>query len=503
MKLSHLRKIHFIGIGGAGVSGLARIAIQSGIQVSGSDMVESDFTRELIPLGATIHVGHHRDNVPADASLTVISAAIRPENHEYRESGRLGIRIMKYAEALGEITRSFTNLCIAGTHGKTTTSAMLAQIMLEAKKQPGWLVGGEPVSLPAASAAGRGKHFVMESCEYDRSFMQLFPNVIVLNNIELDHMDVYGDINGLVSGFIDFAKKLPTHGLLIYNADDEHCRKAAAKAGCHAVGFGESKDADWRLCDLDASNGFARGLVKYRGMTVGTMQLEVPGRVNAINALGALAAANWAGVPTRQALQSLQNFRGVKRRFEVLGSIGGVPLVDDYAHHPTAVEQLLRTARRTFKGRNIIAVFQAHQYQRILQFHDEFAENLKLADRVLIARTYAAREKGVIPGEPEDRLARKLRDSGVSAMAYSDFESIRSDIAIKSTPRDVVIFIGAGDVNEIGYDLIRERTFVSARLRALKEAKESHRLKQIISRPDTRAGSERHFNTVAPDTGAA
>ncbi|MHC4841135.1 MAG: UDP-N-acetylmuramate--L-alanine ligase [Planctomycetota bacterium] len=481
MKLSHLRKIHFVGIGGAGVSGLARIALQSGIAVSGSDVAESEFTRELTSIGAAIKIGHHRDNVPVDANLTVISAAIKPENPEYRESGRRSIRIMKYAEALGEITRNFTNLCIAGTHGKTTTSAMLAQIMHEARKQPGWLVGGEPVSLPTASQAGKGRFFVMESCEYDRSFMQLHPNLIVLNNIELDHMDIYGDIDGLVAGFVEFANKLPECGMLIYNADDRHCREVAAKANCHSLGFGEAEDADWRIVDLDASTGFAKGEVICRNRRAGTIHLEVPGRVNAINALGALAAANWAGVPNRQALQALQNFSGVKRRFEILGSIGGVPLVDDYAHHPTALEQLLHTTRKTFKGRNIVAVFQAHQYQRILQFHDEFTENLKLADRVLIARTYAAREKGVVPGEPEERMARKLRKDGTSAMAYSDFESIRSDLAIKSTPNDVVVFIGAGDVNEIGYDLIRERTFVSARLRALRTAQESSRRTAIVT----------------------
>lgn len=473
MKLSHLRKIHFVGVGGAGVSGLARIAIQSGISVSGSDMVESDFTRELTSLGAEVHIGHHRDNLPADLSLTVISAAIKPDNHEYRESVRLGVRVMKYAEALGEISRNFTNLCIAGTHGKTTTSAMLAQIMHEGRKQPGWLVGGETVSLPAASQAGKGRFFVMESCEYDRSFMQLHPNLIVLNNIELDHMDIYGNIDGLTSGFIDFARKLPKNGMLIYNADDEHCRKVAAHAGCHAMSFGESEDADWRIVNLDASSGFPRGEVICRNRRAGILHLEVPGRVNAINALGAVAAANWAGVPAGQALQALSNFRGVKRRFEVIGNIGGVPLVDDYAHHPTAVDQLLRTVRKTFKGRNVVAVFQAHQYQRMLQFHDEFAENLKLADRVLIARTYAAREKGVVAGEPEERLARKLRGAGTSAMAYSDFDTIRTDLAMNSTPNDVVIFIGAGDVNEIGYQLISERTFVSTRLRALQDAQQS------------------------------
>ncbi len=198
------------------------------------------------------------------------------------------------------------------------------------------------------------------------------------------------------------------------------------------------------------------------------MKLEVPGRVNAMNAMGALAAANWAGVPVYRALKALQNFSGVKRRFEVVGSVGGVPLVDDYAHHPTAVMQLMETARRTFVNRRVVAVFQAHQYQRILRFFDEFARDLQLADRVLVARTYAARETGVQPGEHEERLARTLRAAGTEAMAYADFGSIVKDLSLKTTPRDVVLFIGAGDVNEIAFELLKRREFISTRLRAIR-----------------------------------
>jgi UDP-N-acetylmuramate--alanine ligase len=467
VKLTHIRCAHFIGIGGAGVSGLARIALQAGIRVSGSDIAENDLTRELAGAGAYIHIGHDANHVPADCDLVVASAAIRPTNVEHHAARARGVRVLKYSEALGEFTRSETNLCIAGTHGKTTTTAMLAQILHEAGKQPGWLVGGEPATLPGASAAGCGFHFVAESCEYDRSFMRLHPSVIVLNNIELDHMDVYGTLDGLTQGFIDFAGRLPARGVLFYNADDERCREVARRATCQTVGFGESVAATWRVIDLDASSGFARGDVTYRGMRVGSLILEVPGRVNAINALGALAAANWAGVPVSRALTALRNYGGVKRRFEVVGSIGGVPLVDDYAHHPTAVRQLLETARTTFGQRRIVAIFQAHQYQRILTFFDEFASCLRLANRVLIARTYAAREEGVQPGEPEDRLARALRAADVDAIAYSDFSSIVADLSMKLSPRDAALFIGAGDVNQIAFDLLARREFISARLRAI------------------------------------
>ena len=467
MKLSNIRAAHFIGVGGAGVPGLARIALQAGICVSGTDSTENEQTRELLTAGACINIGHHRDHVPADCSLVVASAAIKGDNPELREAQRRGIRLMKYSEALGEFTRNETNLCVAGTHGKTTATAMLAQILHEDGKQPGWLIGGEPSTLPAASAAGCGLNFVMESCEYDRSFMRLHPTVIVLNNIELDHMDVYGDLDGVTQGFIEFARKLPKRGVLFYNADDKRCCEVALKAGCQTIGFGQGPGAVWRLHELDASTGFARAEVTCRGMRVGQLILEVPGAVNAMNALGALAAANWAGVPVGRALHALRNFGGVKRRFEVVGSVGGVPLVDDYAHHPTAVKQLIETARATFAQRRIVAIFQAHQYQRILTFFNEFADCLRDADRVLIARTYAARETGVQPGEPEERLARTLRYGGTDAMAYGDFSSIVADLSMKLAPRDVALFIGAGDVNQIANELLARREFISARLRAI------------------------------------
>ena len=347
---------------------------------------------------------------------------------------------------------------------------MLAQVLVESGKNPGYLIGGEPVSLPFSAAAGDGVHFVLESCEYDRSFLKLHPSLILLNNIEPDHLDIYGDLQGVVRGFVDFVKLLPDHGTLIYNADDAACIKIAKQAHCHTVGFGESPEAHWRIEELRTTDGFADGRVTCRGMAAGHLRLEVPGRVNALNALGALAAANWAGIPTNHALRALQNFKGVKRRFEIIGSIGGIPLVDDYAHHPTAVKQLLETAKATFKGRRIVAVFQAHQYQRINGFFDEFAAALAQAPRVLIARTYAARESGIVPGEPEERLAKELRRRGVECMAYGDFAGINADLSLKTARNDAVIFIGAGNINQVAYDILKHSSIVSARFEAIRPA---------------------------------
>jgi UDP-N-acetylmuramate--alanine ligase len=467
VKLTSYRAIHFVGVGGAGVSGLARIALQAGVRVSGSDLCANHQTKELAEGGAQVALGHDAAHLQADCALVVASAAVRSENPEIAEARRRGLRVMKYAEALGELTRGYRSLCVAGTHGKTTATAMLAQILREDGRDPGWLVGGEPASLPAASAAGGGGHFVVESCEYDRTFLRLYPNLILLNNIELDHMDVYGDLDGMVRGFIEFAHRLPEQGTLIFNADDPQCRRVAEVAPCRAVGFGAGEHAHWRMRGLDVADGFARAAVTCGDMPVGHLRLEVPGAVNAYNALGALAAANWAGVPVARALSALRNFRGVKRRFEVMGSVGGVPLVDDYAHHPTAVNHLMETARATFMGRRLVVVFQAHQYQRILTFHEGFVSALAAADRVIVARTYAARESGITPGEPEERLAGALRERGLDACSRADFPAILNDLSLSTTPRDVLLFVGAGDIHRVAEEMLARREIISTRLRAI------------------------------------
>lgn len=467
MKLHQLKSIHFVGIGGAGVCGLARMALQAGVKVSGSDKSPSAVTESLAAAGAEVSADHCADNVPADAQLVVITAAVKADNPEVVEARRRGMRVLKYAEALGEFTRGLTNLCVCGTHGKTSTTAMLAQVLRAAGKENGWLVGGEPASLPASSEWGKGRLFAMESCEYDRSFLKLSPSVVILNNIELDHMDVYGDLEGVTRGFQEFVALLPESGTLIYNADDPRCRQVAQGARCRKVSYGTGPYADWKLEDLRADDGFARARISFRGMAMGEMRLSVPGRVYAMNALAAVAAANWAGVAAGRALSALRDYTGVKRRFEILGSVGGVPLVDDYAHHPTAVQQLLEAARAAYAGRRLLAVFQAHQYQRLNTFMTEFQEALALADRVLVARTYAAREQGIVPGEPEDRLVRGLRSRGTDAMAYSDFSSIVNDLSLKASPRDALLFIGAGDVNLIARELLDRRKYISDRLRAI------------------------------------
>ncbi|MCC6575468.1 MAG: UDP-N-acetylmuramate--L-alanine ligase [Planctomycetes bacterium] len=462
--------IHFVGIGGAGVSGLARIALEAGHSVSGSDMKESTVTQGLRALGASISIGHGRENVPIGTALAVVSAAIKPENPEYAEAARRGLRVIKYSQALGELTQLRESLCVCGTHGKTTTTAMLAQIMLAAGTSPSYLVGGEPKSLTSHAAWKDGRHFVVESCEYDRSFLRLHPRVVILNNIEEDHLDCYGDIAGVEQGFADFIARLPKDGLLLFNADDARCAKLAAKTHRRAEGFGAAASATWRMHELDASTGFARARVSHSGKFLGALALEIPGRLNAINAMGALAAACSAGVEPALALSALKAYRGVARRFECIGQIAGVPLIDDYAHHPTAVAHLIETARKTFGKKRLVAVFQAHQYARMNGMFDGFVDAFGDADRVLVARTYAARESGVVAGEPERRFAKALRARGVEAADYDDFAAIKQDLALKTAPSDVLIFIGAGDVNEIAYDLLNDRDFTSARLHSLLKA---------------------------------
>jgi UDP-N-acetylmuramate--alanine ligase len=444
--------VHFIGIGGAGVSGLARLALEAGARVSGSDMKASPTTEALAALGARVSIGHCVDHVPNDATLVVASAAIKPENPEHRIATQRGLTVLKYAQALGEITRARANICVAGTHGKTSTTSMIAQILRA--RGAGWLVGGEPQSLGASARWGHG-HFVIESCEYDRSFLQLHPRAVVLNNIEADHLDVYGDEDGVELGFTEFIERLPRNGVLIYNADDWRCRRVASGAKCERVSFGTREGADWRISHVDASSGFAQARVWCAGEVVGNLNLGVPGRVYALNALAAMAASHWAGADASDALSALTQYRGVRRRFEMLGHFKGAAVIDDYAHHPTAVKQLLEAARETFPGRRIVAVFQAHQYGRLTGFFDDFVHALALADKVHVARTYAARESGVVPGEPEGRLCARLASAFVQAESHETFAQIESALDASTQANDALIFIGAGDINEIAFSLLR------------------------------------------------
>jgi len=452
MDFASLRAIHFIGIGGAGVSGLARLALQAGARVSGSDLKASPVTDALSALGATVHIGQRSSNLASSVNLVVASAAVRPSNPEYAAAVCRGTRILKYAEALGELTRSRTNLCVSGTHGKTSTASMLAQILRPLGA--GWLIGGEPQSLGTNAAWGSADHFIIESCEYDRSFLKLHPHVAILNNIEADHLDVYGDEDGVEQGFAEFIARVPHNGLLIYNADDRRCTRVAHSARCRRISFGQREGADWRLTHIDTSTGFANARVWCQGEFVGDLSLNVPGRVYAHNALAALAAAQVAGADISQALAALSQYRGVRRRFEMLGRLNGAPLIDDYAHHPTAVKQLLEAARQNFGSRRVVAVFQAHQYQRLNGFFGEFADALALADRVLIARTYAARETDVIPGVPEAHLATTLHNRDVSAASFETFGDLTAHIRATTQSNDAVVFIGAGDINEVAFELL-------------------------------------------------
>lgn len=444
--------VHFIGLGGAGVSGLARIALEAGAFVSGSDLKASPTTDALAGLGARVSIGHAATNLPAEAALVVASAAIKPSNPEHAAATSRGLRVLKYAQALGELSRARTNICVAGTHGKTSTASMLAQILRPSGA--GWIVGGEPQSLGASAHWGRGP-FVIESCEYDRSFLQLHPRAMVLNNIEADHLDVYGDEDGVELGFTEFVERLPRDGVLIYNADDWRCRRVASGARCERVSFGTREGADWRISHIDATSGCVNARVWCGGESAGDLRLGVPGRVYALNALAALAASHWAGTDVSEALASLQAYRGVRRRFELLGHFKGAPVIDDYAHHPTAVKQLLEAARDAFGSRRIVAVFQAHQYGRLTGFFDDFVRALAQADKVLVARTYAARENGIVPGEPEARLCERLASVFVQADSFESFAGIEKALDASTQANDALIFIGAGDVNEIAFSLLR------------------------------------------------
>ena len=357
--------IHFIGIGGIGMSGIARMLLSEGKTISGSDRVKTSVTQSLDAAGARIDY-EQAGRLPESADLVVISAAIKQDNPELVEARRRDINVQKYARVLGRLMAERRGIAVSGTHGKTTTTAMIATILQEAGLDPSFVVGAAVGPLGGSSHAGRGDLFVVEACEYDRSFHNLRPACAVINNVEEDHLDYYTNgIDEIVDSFATFASQVKPDGLLIVNRADANAVDAADAASCAVETFAlNDLDADWTACGMEPVAGCYRFEVIYRGEDLGTFALGIPGSHNVANALAALACCRWAGVDVRDATEVLAGFHGADRRFQLVGNPGGVTVIDDYAHHPTEIRETLKGASDFFEARRIFVVFQPHQHSR-------------------------------------------------------------------------------------------------------------------------------------------
>ena len=448
--------IHLVGIGGAGLSAIAGFLMQRGYTISGSDQRPNEATDELAARGARIFRGHHAANVQG-AHLVLISSAVPESNPEVIAARAAGIPVVKRSELLGPLTANQHGIGVAGTHGKTTTTSMIAIILLRAGMDPSIIVGGRLAVGPAegmvtatlAARAGQGP-FVIEADEYDRMFLGLRLEIGVITNVEWDHVDCYPTPGAFAEAFRQFAGQLPADGLLVACADDPGALalRSAVGPGVTVQTYGINHDADWQARHVRSNDrGGLDGEVWHRGEQVATLSLSVPGRHNIRNALAALAAANWHGIQPKWAAVMLRDFAGAGRRFELVGEAGGVIVIDDYAHHPTEVATTLSAARLRYATRRIWAVFQPHTYSRTQALLADFAHSFDDADQVLFLDIYAAREK-IDLGMHSRLLLEHVKHPG--AHYIGGIDAAAEYLLAHVAPEDVVITLSAGDGNQVG-----------------------------------------------------
>ena len=438
---------------GTGVRGLVPILLAQNIKVSGSDTSSGSLPEELERLGVDYSPSHDRGNLSPDVDVVVRTAAVGNDNAEIREAHRLGIPVYKYSEFLGELMGQQRGIAVAGTHGKTTTSAMIAWILHYSGKDPSFLIGGEIPQL-GSSRQGAGGDFVAEACEYDHSFLELDPVAAVVTNVEEEHLDYFKDLAEISSAFEQFISRIPGDGLLVLNADDPQTMNLVPAASCANIQtFSlESIDGDWWPHQLRSRGLESSFVLRGPGKIRQEVQLSIPGRHNVKNALAAAAICSWAGVSVAKIAEALGAFRGVRRRFEVLAR-GRVTVIDDYAHHPTEVEALLSAARAGgFEGK-IIGVFQPHHYSRLRRMLGDFAVALAGFDEVLVTRPYKARDsredKEAVNSTMLTKEITGLRGKAVDTPGFRDVHKRLDENVMDG---DAVIFMGAGDITVLAHN---------------------------------------------------
>ena len=436
------------------MSGLAEILLSEGFSVSGSDMHSTALTRLLEEKGARIFYGQRKENITPDIDLVVYTAAIHPDNPEYVAMTQLGIPSLTRAQLLGQMMHNYkTPIAVSGTHGKTTTTSMITQILLEADADPTISVGGILKSIGGNIRVGKSELFVTEACEYTNSFLSFFPRIGIILNIEEDHLDFFRDLADIRSSFHRFARLLPTNGLLILNGAIDDPGQITEGLACPFVTFGHDPGCDYYDTDITYDElGHVSFILHTRDGRSQPVRLSVPGEHNVLNALAALALADALRLDLRAAADALTGFTGTDRRFEYKGSLSGVTIIDDYAHHPTEITATLRAAAN-YPHRKLWCVFQPHTYTRTKSFMDDFAAALSLADRVILADIYAARETDTLGVSSRD-LQQKIRDLGTECDYFPTFEAIENFILENCIPGDLLITMGAGDVVNIGESLL-------------------------------------------------
>jgi len=445
------KQIHMIGVGGAGMSPLAEVLVSFGYTVTGSDRLHSETTKRLESIGVKVQYDH----TPAlinGAELVVYSSAVKPDNPERIFAAENGIAQIRRAELLGDLMRAQTTVCISGTHGKTTTTSLTGAILREAGKAPTVLIGGMLREMKTHALIGEGELMVAEADEYDRSFLAMYPTVAVITNIDADHLDCYNDLTDIKAAFVEFTRKVPFYGEVIACSDDDGVRAVLSSIKAPVTTYGTDTAADYRAQSIEFTDGCARFDVIERGTGIGSVTISIPGMHNVRNALAAIAVGRLFGAAMDSITGALHRYRGVHRRFDVLGTYHGARVIDDYAHHPRELQATIAAARQS-GAKRIIAVFQPHLYTRTRDFLDEFGEALTGADVAFVTAIYRAREEP-IPGVTAEGIVTAMERRGYRQAHYiEEWRDLPELLAPMIASGDYLLFMGAGDISACAYHM--------------------------------------------------
>lgn len=453
--MTKIKKIHFVGIGGIGMSGLAEIMHRQGYTVTGSDRAVNEITEHLSSLGIVCYQGHDAKHV--DCDLLVYTSAASTDNPEIMESKRRNIPTIKRAALLGEFVRTKKGIAISGTHGKTTTTAMIGMMLEHAGLQPTMFVGGILKGIKTNAKWGTGEHVVVEADEYDRSFLELHPFISVINNIESDHLDCYKDLEDIKKTFVTFANQTSVFGSVWVNSDDPNSKEIISDITKRVMTFGLSEEAYVRATNIRQTQDNMSFDVFHDRKQLGTIRLHLSGEHNVRNALACIGIGTELNIPFNKIAESLANFEGTARRFEILGTINGITWIDDYAHHPTEIRATLKGARQGWPEQRIIAVFQPHLYSRTRDYLNDFALSFADADAVILTDIYAAREEP-IKGIDGKRLFDETKKHHEHVVYVPDKNGLIKEILKEARSGDLVITMGAGDITHVGRSMFTKMT---------------------------------------------
>ncbi|MDE6607724.1 MAG: UDP-N-acetylmuramate--L-alanine ligase, partial [Lachnospiraceae bacterium] len=453
---NHPIHVYFIGIGGISMSGLAEILLARGFKISGSDSRKSALTDALERKGAQIFIGQKEANITSDIDLVVYTSAIHPDNPEYIAMTRQKLPCLTRAELLGQIMKNYElPIAVSGTHGKTTTTSMISEILLQSDTDPTLSIGGILKSIHGNIRIGKSGYFVTEACEYTDSFLSFFPKIGIILNIEEDHLDYFKDIHAIRNSFHSFAALLPEDGTLIINGDIENISSITEGLSCRIITYGFSSACDYYADDISYDElAHPTFTLKCRTLPDRTFSLAVPGKHNVSNAMAALVLSDLFSLAYENVFHALKNFSGTDRRFEYKGTLNGVTIIDDYAHHPTEITATL-SAAKNYPHKSIWCVFQPHTYTRTKTFMDEFAAALSLADHIVLADIYAARETDTLGISSLD-LKKSIEEKGHECFYFPSFEEIENFLLKNCINGDLLITMGAGDVLKIGENLLKK-----------------------------------------------